>query len=232
MKNILLHTDFTAPNWDQTTVVGNGHSGMSVYGIVADERVCLNVETIWAGGPMDTKIDKYDEKINHIRKLFLEGKEYEADCWASENMNDCFNRIKAYEYAGELRVKLHDDNDCANYRRDINLEQGVAVVSYDKDGTSWKREFFASFPAGLLCAKFSAGRAFDADVAFVRENIVKLDVRDTDIIASCETAEGGNKFSVYMRIFTDGTAKAEGTSVKITGATKIEVYTGIFTAFK
>ena len=35
MKNILLHTDFPAPNWDQTTVVGNGHSGMSVYGIVS-----------------------------------------------------------------------------------------------------------------------------------------------------------------------------------------------------
>ena len=75
MKNILLHTDFVAPNWDQTTVVGNGHSGMSVYGIISEEKVCLNEETIWAGGPMDTKIDKYDEKINHIHQLFLEGKE-------------------------------------------------------------------------------------------------------------------------------------------------------------
>ena len=232
MKNILLHTDFAAPNWDQTTVVGNGHSGMSVYGIVSAERVSLNEETIWSGGPMDTKIDRYDEKINHIRKLFLEGREYEADCWAEKNMNDCFNRIKAYEYAGELVVKMHSDEECANYRRDIDLENGIASVSYDKDGTSWKREFFASHPAGLLCAKFSAGRAFDAEISLERPNIVKLDVRDTDIIAGCVTAEGGNRFSVYMRIFTDGSAKAEGTAVKVTGASKIEIYTGIFTAFK
>ena len=232
MKNTLLHTNFPAPNWDQTTVVGNGHSGMSVYGIVSAERVSLNEETIWSGGPMDTKIDKYDEKIAHIRKLFLEGREYEADCWASANMDDCFNRIKAYEYAGELGVKLHADEECTAYRRDIDLENGVAAVSYEKDGTWWKREFFASFPSGLLCAKFSAGRAFDAEVAFTREHIVKLDVRDGDIIADCETAEGGNRFSVYMRIRTDGAAKADGASIRITGANSIEVYTGIFTAFK
>ncbi len=26
-KKMLLHTDFPAPNWDQTTVVGNGTPG-------------------------------------------------------------------------------------------------------------------------------------------------------------------------------------------------------------
>ncbi|MBP3293801.1 MAG: glycoside hydrolase family 95 protein [Clostridia bacterium] len=232
MKHTLLHTDFPAPNWDQSTVVGNGHSGMSVFGGVSAEKISLNEETIWSGGPMDTKIENYAGKINHIRKLFLEGREYEADRWAGENMSDCFNRIKAYEYAGEIGVKLHDDEDCTNYRRDIDLENGIAAVSYDKDGTAWKREFFASFPSGLLCAKFSAGRAFDAALTFTREHIVKLDVRETDIIANCETAEGGNKFSVYIRIVTDGAAKIDGASVIITGAAKIELYTGIFTVFK
>lgn len=235
MKNTLLHTNFPAPNWDQSTVVGNGHSGMSVFGIVSAERISLNEETIWSGGPMDTKIDKYDEKIGHIRKLFLEGREYEADCWASTNMDDCFNRIKAYEYAGELGVKLHDDEDCTNYRRDIDLENGIATVSYDKNGMSWKREFFASFPSGLLCTKFSAERAFDAELTFTREHVLELRLTDSgDIIAECETAEGGNRFSVYVRTMTDGKIDVvtEAASISISGATKIELYIGIFTAFK
>ncbi len=231
-KKMLLHTDFPAPNWDQTTVVGNGHSGMSVFGTVATERVSLNEESIWSGGPMDTKVDDYAAKIDHIRRLFLEGREADADAWAEANMNDCFNRIDAYEYAGELRVNLHADDACENYRRDIDLENGIATVSYDKDGTSWKREFFASHPAGLLCAKFTAGRAFDATVSFVRENIRNLDVRPADIIAECVTAKGDNRFSVYLRIFTDGAASVDGDKIVLTGATKIEIYTGIFTAFK
>ncbi len=231
-KKMLLHTDFPAPNWDQTTVVGNGHSGMSVFGTVAAERVSLNEESIWSGGPMDTKVDDYAGKIEHIRKLFLEGREAEADAWAEANMSDCFNRIDAYEYAGELSVKLHADDACDHYRRDIDLENGIAAVSYDKDGTSWKREFFASHPAGLLCARFTAGRAFDAELAFVRENITRLDVRANDIIAECVTAKGDNRFSVYLRLFTDGAAAVENNRIVLTGATKIEVYTGVFTAFK
>lgn len=232
MKERILHTDFQAPNWDMSTVVGNGHSGMSVFGTVSTERISLNEESIWSGGPIDTRVEGYAEKLDRIRQLFLEGREYEADSYANENMGDCFNVIKAYEYAGELHVSLHDSDECTAYRRDIDLENGVATVAYDKDGTSWKREFFASYPAGLLCARFSAGRAFDARVTFTRENILDLDVRDTDIIAKCRTAEGDNRFSVYVRLFTDGTTRVNDGAIIITDASKIELYTGIFTAFK
>ncbi|MGN1345720.1 MAG: glycosyl hydrolase family 95 catalytic domain-containing protein [Eubacteriales bacterium] len=232
MKNTLLHTDFPAPNWEQSTVVGNGHAGMSVYGTVAAERISLNEESIWSGGPMNTRVEGFAEKLQHIRQLFLEGREYEADCWASENMSDCFHRILPYEYAGELSIGLHGDGDCTAYRRDLDLEHGVAAVSYERDGTSWKREFFASYPSGLLCARFTAGRAFDAVLTFTREHIVKLDVRDTDFIAECETAEGGNRFAVYVRVVTDGNAAADGEAIRITDANFVELYTGIFTAFK
>lgn len=232
MREQLLHTDTPAPNWDQSTVVGNGHSGMSVYGTVSTERISLNEESIWSGGPMDTRVEGYAEKLDHIRRLFLEGHEYEADRFASESLNDCFNVIKAYEYAGELHVAMHEDEGCLDYRRDIDLQKGVATVSYTKDEVWYKREFFASHPAGLLCARFSAGRTFASTVTFTRENIERLTVGDTDIIAECTTAEGGNRFSVYVRLFTDGHAHADGSSVRVTDATYMELYSGIFTSFK
>lgn len=232
MREQLLHTDTPAPNWDQSTVVGNGHSGMSVYGTVSTERISLNEESIWSGGPMDTRVEGYAEKLDHIRRLFLEGREYEADRFASESLSDCFNVIKAYEYAGELHVTMHEDEGCLDYRRDIDLLEGVATVSYTKDEVWYKREFFASHPAGLLCARFSAGRTFASTVTFTRENIERLTVGDTDIIAECTTAEGGNRFSVYVRLFTDGHAHADGSSIRVTDATYVELYSGIFTSFK
>lgn len=232
MREQLLHTDTPAPNWDQSTVVGNGHSGMSVYGTVSTERISLNEESIWSGGPMDTRVEGYAEKLDHIRRLFLEGHEYEADRFASESLSDCFNVIKAYEYAGELHVAMHEDEGCLDYRRDIDLPKGVATVSYTKDEVWYKREFFASHPAGLLCARFSAGRTFASTVTFTRENIERLTVGDTDIIAECTTAEGGNRFSVYVRLFTDGHAHADGSSICVTDATYVELYSGIFTSFK
>ncbi len=232
MKNTLLHTDYPAPDWEQSTVVGNGHSGMSIFGTVAVERISLNEESIWSGGPMNTKVESYADKIEHIRRLFLEGHEYEADRWAAENMSDCFNRIKSYEYAGELGIQLHDDDICDAYRRDIDLENGVASVSYRKNGVSWRREYFASYPAGLLCARFTADDSFDAKIRYTRENIIKLDVRGADIIADCKTAEGENRFTVFVKILTDGDSQSAGDHIHITGATHIELYTAVFTAFK
>ena len=234
MKHTLLHTDYAAPVWGQSTVVGNGHSGLSVYGTVGTERLCLNEESIWDGGPMDTKVEGYAEKINHIRQLFLEGREYEADCAATETMGDCFNVIKAYEYAGELLVRLHDDDECdeGSYRRDIDLENGIAYVKYSKDGASWKREYFASYPAGLLVSRFTSSERFSAEISYRRENIEKLDVRDRDIIVTAATATTHNPFMVFVKLDTDGTAVKSGDSIRVDGASYICAYTAVFTSFK
>ena len=46
-------------------------------------------------------------------------------------MNDCFNRIKSYETAGDLCLDIHDKStEFSDYRREIDLEDGIASVSY------------------------------------------------------------------------------------------------------
>lgn len=230
--NNILHTDYPAPVWEQSTVVGNGYSGMSVYGSVAEERISLNEESIWAGGPMNTKVDNYAGKIQKLRELFLQDREYEANQLALDTMSDCFNNIQAYEYAGNLFVSLHADGNCSDYRRDIDLINGIAEVSYAKDGASWNRRYFASYPAGLLCARYSSSVSFGAKIRFDRPFMLSYSVSDCRISATCKTAVGDNRFSVNSRIITDGVSSSDGRAITVSGASYIEIYTAVFTDFK
>ena len=44
----------------------------------------------------------------------------------------------------------------AAYRRDLDLAEALAHVSYESGGVKYRREFFCSHPAGLLVARFTA----------------------------------------------------------------------------
>ena len=174
MENYILHLENQSGNWENTSPVGCGSAGFSVYGLVDEERLCFNEESIWAGEKTDTTVPGYDEKIKHIRRMFLDGKDYEAQKWAEENMDGCFRHVKSYEYAGKVCVRFHENSECENYSRDIDLINGICTVKYDKDGQHYEREFFASYPTRMMCARYSSDGKFTAHIRYTREFIDSL----------------------------------------------------------
>ncbi len=65
----------------------------------------------------------------------------------------------AYQAFGDLTIDLpgHDAN-VADYRRALDLGEGVARVSYKKDGVTYRREYFASHPAQVIVVRLTADR--------------------------------------------------------------------------
>lgn len=232
MQSYILHLRNPAVNWENVTPLGSGRQGMALYGHVGCEKIRLNEETVWAGGPMNTKREGYRERLDTIRRLFLEDREAEAQIYGEQHMEDDFFRLKSYEYAGELTVALHTDDACENYTRDLDLNRGLAVISYEKDGISYKREAFASHPAGLLCNRFSASAPFDAKIAFHRENTDRITCQKEHLTALCHTAVGENYFTSTTRIVTDGTVSTNVEEIAVNSATYICLYTAIATAFR
>ncbi|MBQ7922656.1 MAG: glycoside hydrolase family 95 protein [Clostridia bacterium] len=232
MNNYRIHLTNPAGQWDNATPLGNGSQGMMLFGGIANEKIVLNEESIWAGGPMNTKIPDFKEKLDEIRRLFLEGKEWEADEYATKNMDGKFYRIKSYEYAGVINIAMHDDGECTDYSRDLDLIRGVAAVEYTKNNIRWRREAFASHPAGIMAVRFSADSSFCAAISFEREYTDNLHVSNDYIVADCHTDTGDNKFRVCVKIKTDGTASVEGNAVKIADAGTVVLYIASFTSFK
>lgn len=232
MKNYILHLENQAGNWENASPVGCGSAGFSVYGLVDEERLCFNEESIWAGEKTDTIVPGYDEKIKHIRQMFLEGKDFEAQKWAEENMDGCFRHVKSYEYAGKVCIRFHEDNTCENYYRDIDLINGICTLGYDKDGQHYTREFFASYPRRLMCARYSSDGKFNAHIRFTREFIDSLTYKPDGLEVDCHTTEGTNTFAFRMKLKTDGKASVSFDGINIENAEYLETFTGIYTSFR
>ena len=67
-----------AAEWLEALPVGNGRLGGMVYGGVTTERIALNEDTLWSGGPKDCDNPEALKTLPEIRRLIFEGKYAEA----------------------------------------------------------------------------------------------------------------------------------------------------------
>lgn len=231
MNNYILHLENPGESWDNCSPIGNGSSGMMISGGITKDILTLNEETIWSENIEGKSFDNLSEKIAHIRSLFIDEKPFEATEWISNEIGK-YPRIRSYEYAGRLLISQHADDACTEYKRDLDLQNGVCTVSYVKNSTAYKREYFASMTNGLLCAKYTATSKFDVTITYERENIISASFRNDGIKCIAVTAEGDHKFALGLKILTDGTRYAHDGAIQIENATYAEVYTAICTEFK
>src|SRR5215469_15897112 len=73
-----------AGQWVEALPVGNGRLGAMVFGGVEQERLQLNEDTIWAGGPYDPANPKALETYKQARELIFSGKNKEAEALISQ----------------------------------------------------------------------------------------------------------------------------------------------------
>jgi alpha-L-fucosidase 2 len=73
-----------------------------------------------------------------------------------------------------------------NYRRSLNLNEAIALVSYKQDGVTYKREYFASYPDNVVAVRLTADQKGALSFT-VRAEIPYLDAKDR---TGTVTAEG------------------------------------------
>ncbi len=65
---------------------------------------------------------------------------------------------KAYQPFGNLRLHFPGHGEATGYRRELDLDQAVAKVTYRAGGVSHRREVFASHPDQVIVVRFDADR--------------------------------------------------------------------------
>ena len=160
MNEYKIYNNTPSVVWEDSYPVGNGRMGATVMGHIDEEIIYLNEETVWSSQGKGIPNPNMAEKLREIRDLFIQGKEAEGDKLAKENFSDCFSRIRSYETAGILKVSLHETKKCKNYHNELDLMRGVAKLEYDKDGSHYTRECFASYPDDVIVyrVEFKIGR--------------------------------------------------------------------------
>ncbi len=147
-----------AQKWTEALPVGNGRLGAMVFGGVGRERLQINEDTLWAGGPYDPDNTNALAALPEVRKLIFAGQYAEAQKLASEKMMARPLKQMPYETVGDLFLEFPTPATVKNYRRELNLDTAVAAVSYTVNGVTFKREVFSSPVDQVIVVRLTADR--------------------------------------------------------------------------
>jgi len=67
-----------------------------------------------------------------------------------------YDRMGAYQMLGSLDLDLPGHTNITAYRRDLDIGEALAQVSYGLNGTNYSREYFCSHADGVLVARLTA----------------------------------------------------------------------------
>jgi len=201
-----------ASEWEEALPVGNGRLGGMVFGRTGSERIALNEDSVWYGGPRDRNNPDALERLEEVRELLRQGRPREAEELAMLALAGVPESQRHYEPLGDLHLHFAGEaSDIGNYSRELDLTNGIATIRYESGGVRFSREIFASYPDQTLVVRLTADApgALSLQARLTRgpnnrhfDEIRKLD--DAAIVMRGQTGGGGPRFRTVVRALTEG----------------------------
>ena len=131
-----------------------------VFGGVERERLALNESTVWSGAPSDRHDNpSAREHLAEIRRLLFAGKYTRASELCALHL---FGREDTYGTHLPMADLLLDFNlggkDVRDYRRELDLREGIARVEFSCDGARYTREVLASHPDSVIVMRLTCDK--------------------------------------------------------------------------
>ncbi|MCE9553167.1 MAG: glycoside hydrolase family 95 protein [Planctomycetes bacterium] len=207
-----------AGSFTEALPIGNGRLGGMVYGGVVhntkfNDRIGLNIDTLWWRSECDRHNPDALQGFREGRRLLMAGRVKEAEHLVKMTMTSCPKEQPPYLPLGQLNFVFENhyyNSQLSEYTRELNLTTGIAQVSYVLDKVRYRREIFASTPAGLIVARYTADTpgalSFYADL--VRRPFSgpssRTDGRTIQLTGAAGPA--GVRYASQARIFAEGGA--------------------------
>ncbi len=111
----------------------------------------------------------------------------------------------AYQCLGNLFINLPGHENFADYRRDLDIGNALAHVSYQSGGVNYRREYFCSHPDGVLVVRLTADRpgsytgSIELNDAHGAQTVV-----GKNRLTVADTLNNGLKYEAQLIVVPDG----------------------------
>ncbi|MEZ0242613.1 MAG: glycoside hydrolase N-terminal domain-containing protein [Sphingomonas sp.] len=222
-----------ARRWVEALPVGNGRLGAMLYGGAGRERIQLNEDSFWGGGPYDPSSAAALAALPRVRALIWEGKYSEAQALVASDMMARPIRQMSYQTIGEMVLEMEGQAAPSAYRRWLDLEDAVQVVEWESGGRKFRRTAYASAPDAVICVTLEAldGGPVAATLRFAKGGTA---VEDMLILSGKNEAqngvEGALRFAALAQV-TRGKARALDGALAIEGQGSATILIAIRTSY-
>ncbi|MBB6674041.1 glycoside hydrolase family 95 protein [Cohnella nanjingensis] len=208
-----------ASAWEEALPVGNGRLGAMIFGAAQGERIALNEDSLWYGGPRDRNNPDALAHLESIRRCLREGRVEEAQRLSVLALSGVPETQRHYVPLGDLNLTFGHGGATEDYARELDLATGIARVRYRAGGVAFSREAFASYPDEALVIRLTADRpgaiSFSARLTRGPNNRYYDEMARADEATLVMRGNGGGTGGVDFR--TALRANAEGGSARIVG---------------
>jgi alpha-L-fucosidase 2 len=147
-----------AQRWLEAMPLGNGLMGAMVFGGTQRERIALNESSFWSGRPHDYNEPQALKFFPQIRALVVAGKFQEAEKMADEHFFGVPVAQQAFQPLGDLLLSFDGVEETDDYRRELDMETGVATIRYRVGDAVFTRETFISYPDRVMVVRITADK--------------------------------------------------------------------------
>jgi alpha-L-fucosidase 2 len=156
-KPLVLWYKQPAREWVEALPVGNGRLGAMVFGTVETGHLQLNEESVWAGHPVDRDRKGAYKFLPEARRLIFAGKYVEGEeIMQREFLGERLTR--SYQTLGDLWLKFEPVEQVTEYRRELDLDTGIARVRFRNGDAVFTREVFSSAPDHVLVVRLTCDK--------------------------------------------------------------------------
>ena len=137
--------------------IGNGKLAAMVYGGMSTEIIQFNEDTVWAGNPHDYSHAGAAGYLQQIRDHVWAGHGEAAWGVADDTFMSVPLRQCPYQPTAELRLSFGHSG--SNYRRQLDLTNATASVTYTVGGVTYQRDCFATYPDNVIVVRLTASQS-------------------------------------------------------------------------
>ncbi|WP_432889980.1 glycoside hydrolase family 95 protein [Kribbella sp. CA-245084] len=256
-----LYYDRPAASWLEALPLGNGRIGAMCHGGIGNDRIALNDETLWSGGPETARLLSTPlgatgaDAVQAVRDALRAG-----DVRRAHELAGGFHSgySQAYLPAGDLLLEIRvagstpTAGEVTQYRRELDLDAAVATTAYEIGGVAVRQEVFVSAPDGVLVQRLTASepvlaltcrltsqlpsqsQAIEDGLGLTLQAPADVAPPHRDVPEPIRYSDGddrGMAAAIALRARTDGEVRAEESGLVVDGATEVTLVLATATGY-
>lgn len=227
-----------AQKWTEALPIGNGRLGGMVFGGIHQERIQLNEDSIWYGGPQNANNPDAKKYLPEIRQLLFSGKQREAEHLARMALFSQPRYLHPYQPLGDLYLWfLYEEESVEDYRRILDLETAITSVQYRIGEVRFTREYFSSAVDETVIIHLSSDRPgalnFSANMMRRPFDIGSRAITSNTLLMHGECGRDGVEFCTAIKAVNEGgEVKTIGDSISIEKADAVTLFLSTATTFR
>jgi alpha-L-fucosidase 2 len=233
-----------AKEWTEALPIGNGRIGAMVFGGVNEERLQLNEDTLWGGGPYHPANPQAKAALPQVQKLIFEGRYDEAQAIAKKKLMAVPVRQMSYQVLGNLLLTFPALGEPAtgSYRRQLDIDAARHTTRFTVDGVEYERSVVASPAEQVIAIQLKASKpgrlTFDVrmDVPQTKHSVRTL-LGNVLLLEGVNNTQhgiaGALKFQGRVKVIANGGKISAGAdNLSVHAATEVTILIAMATSYR